>query len=169
VLSGGGLLFLFASVVAIGAFVWSLTVRSKASTPPPRGASTEELGVWFIEALLGPMLLLFAAVFSALVGYVLLRTAGAASREVIPRQDYELPSRLLLENNDRGVDQYIRLSGLGGFAGIFAKAGLSGLPLATHPRGLHRILRPAQRQRTNRLGRAGPQPAPARGPGRERV
>jgi len=54
---------------------------------------------------------------------------------------------------------------LGGFAGIFAKAGLSGLPLAAHPRGLHRILRPAQRQRTNRLGRAGPQPAPARGAG----
>jgi hypothetical protein len=53
------------------------------------------------------------------------------SHEVIPRQDYELLRELLLNDKERGIDQYVRLSSLTGLTGVFTKIGLTGLPLAT--------------------------------------
>lgn len=126
-LTYGGMAFFLASLIALAVLAVRLYLIKSEYEPPNR----DVLFSWFVAVYLGPVLLLAAAFFAAFVGYVLLRTAGAASREVIPRQDYELLSRLLMQNNATGIDQYIRLSSLGGFAGIFAKVGLSGLPLAT--------------------------------------
>jgi hypothetical protein len=71
------------------------------------------------------------AVMAAVIGFLLLRVAGAATREVIPQRDYALLSKLILDNNQDGIDNYVKLSGLTGFVGFFSKMGLYGLPLAT--------------------------------------
>ena len=68
---------------------------------------------------------------SAAVGYLLLRAAGTASKQVIPPQDYELLSRILVQSKEKGIDHYVRLSSLTGITGLFTKVGLARLPLAT--------------------------------------
>jgi len=78
-----------------------------------------------------PLLLLAAAMLSTLAGYLLLRGAGAATRQVIPPQDRDLLNRLITDEKITGVDQYIRLSSLSGVTGVFTRLGLVGLPLAT--------------------------------------
>ena len=55
---------------------------------------------YYLNIFFTPVLLLFGAIFSALVGYILLRAAGAANKEVIPRQDYELISKMLIAQNE---------------------------------------------------------------------
>jgi hypothetical protein len=142
-----GLAFMAVSATAVLALVWQLSISARRGTTtemllplfapsvsrgdtPPRDLLGFFLGI-YVGAYVAPLMLFGAALFSASIGYVLLRTAGAATRETIPRQDYELLSRLLLDNNTAGIEQYIRLSSLGGFAGLFQKIGLSGLPLAT--------------------------------------
>lgn len=84
-----------------------------------------------INSMMPSILCFFAAIFSAGMGYLLLRTGGAATRQVIPRQDYALLSKLLIEKNQEALDSYVRLSSLSGFSGLFTKIGLTGLPLAT--------------------------------------
>jgi hypothetical protein len=140
-LTTAGLVFMVVSAVAVLALIWQLSVRRDgpglvySALESSREATRQQSATPFVTILLAvyiaPMVLFGAALFSASVGYVLLRTAGAATRETIPRQDYELLSRLLFDNNTAGIEQYIRLSSLGGFAGLFQKIGLSGLPLAT--------------------------------------
>lgn len=87
-------------------------------------------GINFDEYI--PSLILFlSAIVSAAIGYALLNAAGAAGREVIPKQDYPLLSGLLEGEKEKGVDLYIRLNSLSGLTGIFTKIGITGLPLAT--------------------------------------
>ena len=64
-------------------------------------------------------------------GYNLLSAAGAATKEVIPRSDYELLSSLVAEEKEKGIDLYVRLNSLSGATGFFTKIGITGLPLAT--------------------------------------
>lgn len=85
----------------------------------------------YLTFYFAPIVLLLAAVLAAFLGYLLLRVAGTASKEIIPRQDYALLSELLLSDKEKGVDQYVRLSSLSGMTGVFTKVGLTGLPLAT--------------------------------------
>jgi hypothetical protein len=77
-----------------------------------------------------PTLLFLVALISSFIGYGLLRRAGAGSKPVIPIQDSQLISALLMKSTD-GISDYIRLSGLTGVMGYFIKIGVSGLPLAT--------------------------------------
>jgi len=128
-LTVAGLIFMAASAVALSALIFKLAFHSIEISA--RGTTSEPAMALLIAIYTAPLILFAAACFAAIVGYILLRTAGTATRDTIPRQDYPLLSRLVLENNIVGINQYIRLSSLSGFAGIFAKIGLSGLPLAT--------------------------------------
>src|SRR5215475_2556979 len=128
-LTVAGLIFMAASAAALSALIFKLAFHSiEIST---RGTTSEPATELLIAIYTAPVILFAAACFAAIVGYILLRTAGTATRDTIPRQDYPLLSRLLLENNIVGINQYIRLSSLSGFAGLVAKIGLSGLPLAS--------------------------------------
>ena len=132
-----GALMIVTSYLALVVIV--LTLRKGAApestlTVPP-DLSTNAAVVWmvshYLDSYMPVVLLMFAAVIAAAIGYGLLRAAGAADRQVIPKQDYELIRELLLAGNQGGIDQYIRLSSLSGIVGNFTKVGLSGLPLAT--------------------------------------
>jgi hypothetical protein len=128
-LTVAGLIFMAASAAALSALIFRLAFHGiEIST---RGTTSTPATELLIAIYTAPLILLAAACIAAFVGYILLRTGGTATRDTIPRQDYPLLSRLLLDNNIVGINQYIRLSSLGGFAGVFAKIGLSGLPLAT--------------------------------------
>jgi len=107
--------------------------RAEQEVANPFNTSNDAIGFnpAVYEAMFTWILCLLAAIFSAGTGYLLLRTGGAATRQVIPRQDYALLSKLLIEKNQEALDSYVRLSSLSGFSGLFTKIGLTGLPLAT--------------------------------------
>lgn len=126
----GGLGFLFVSAAAVVALIWQL-VRAKFFPIRFDDPTMVQFLDHYMAQLGAPLLLLAAAILTSAIGYVLLRSAGMASKEVIPTQDYELLSTILLDQKDKGVDHYIRLSSLTGVTGFFTKIGLSGLPLAT--------------------------------------
>ena len=74
---------------------------------------------------------LLVGCISAAIGWLLLRSAGTARREVIPRQDAALLYQLLLEKNEPALNNYVKLASLSGFVGLCTKLGIGGLPLAT--------------------------------------
>jgi hypothetical protein len=134
----GGLLFFVVSLIALAVMIYTLW-QARGELSPIHAVQLAQSGgdpeallfSYFGSQLLVPFLLLLASLFGAVIGYALLRTAGTARREVIPRQDYILLSQILLSNNTTAIDDYIRLSSLTGAVGTFIKVGLSGLPLAT--------------------------------------
>jgi hypothetical protein len=74
------------------------------------------------------------AVFSALLGVRLVRVAGltaAAPNPVINPQEWAMLCDQVKGGKEEAVTQYIRLTSLTGFTGVFTKLGLQGLPLAT--------------------------------------
>ncbi len=82
---------------------------------------------WFL-----PHLMLFCIiVVSAYVGYKLVVASGASPENPIPPQKYELLAPLVQAGKAEAIDQYVRLSSLRGFTGMFTKLGLTGLPLTT--------------------------------------
>ncbi len=130
----GGLLFFIVSLIALAVMIYTLwQARGELSSDVVINIAQEgpALVSYFASKLLVPFFLLLASLFGPAIGYALLRTAGTARREVIPRQDYILLSQILLSNNTTAIDDYIRLSSLTGAVGTFIKVGLSGLPLAT--------------------------------------
>ncbi len=141
IFSNAGLLFVFVSLGCMTGLVWHLIrtgeygYKTYMMTLGDRIPSADILTVamfdHYFTIFITPIVLFICAVFSAFVGLLLLRTAGAANKEVIPKQDYELISRMFVAQNEKGIDHYIRLSSLTGITGIFTKAGLTGLPLAT--------------------------------------
>jgi hypothetical protein len=132
-LIGGGLCFFLAALVSVVALVLMTLNAAGEELPVSRvsAVSTMEILSQYLGVLFNHIILLFIAVLSAVIGYLLFRTAGAASREVIPWSDRKLLSRMLAEGNSAGIDEYVRLSSLSGTTGFFTKIGLSGLPLAT--------------------------------------
>ena len=132
-LIGGGLCFFLAALVCVVALVW-MTLNAAGEELPVGGvsaASTAELINQYLGVFFRHIILLITAVLSATIGYLLFRTAGAVSREVIPWSDRKLLSSMLVNANSAGIDEYVRLSSLSGTTGFFTKIGLSGLPLAT--------------------------------------
>ncbi len=140
VFSYAGLLFVLAALGCLTGLVWYL-FKSKPYDFEPFMTMKRELPSkdvlpfamfdHYFTIFFTPIVLFLSAVFSAVVGFFLLRTAGAATKEVIPREDFELISQMLRTQNEKGIDHYIRLSSLTGLTGIFTKVGLTGLPLAT--------------------------------------
>ncbi|MDW6005461.1 hypothetical protein [Vibrio mangrovi] len=144
ILSYTGLLFVIAALGCLAALVWQLANTAGYSFKPyitslPAETFTKidanvlSLGMfdYYFTVFFAPIVLFISAIFASIVGFLLLKTAGAANREVIPKQDYDLISQMLIHKNDRGIDNYVRLSSLSGLTGIFTKIGLTGLPLAT--------------------------------------
>ncbi len=137
----GGLTFILSAIACIIGLVWHLLASElpKADellnklTGFPNIESTllTLLGSEYTSIFIPPLLLLFTSFVTGLIGFLLLRSAGFATKQVIPRQDYKLLSRLLLRKPEQGIDHYVRLSSLTGVTGIFTKIGLTGLPLAT--------------------------------------
>lgn len=125
-----GLLFMLISLCCFGGILWWLFQGGAALMPysPDRGQS--EL-MWYVGAYIPALIMFLSAIICALVGYSLLSAAGAASKEVIPRSDYELLSSLVAEEKEKGIDLYVRLNSLSGPTGFFTKIGITGLPLAT--------------------------------------
>ena len=111
-----------------GAEFVAFTLRRAQGGPE---ATLIQIVDYYLSIFLAPLILLVSAVLTALMGYLLLRASGASGREVIPVQDFPLLSNLLFTGNERGIDNYIRLSSLQGLTGLFTKVGLTGLPLAT--------------------------------------
>ena len=142
IFSQAGLLFVMASLGCIAGLIWYL-FKTRGYAYKPYMMTVEgiekiskeivNLGMFdhYFTIFFTPFVLFIIAIFSAIIGFLLIRAAGAATKEVIPRQDYELISKMLISANEKGVDQYVRLSSLAGLTGIFTKIGLTGLPLAT--------------------------------------
>lgn len=119
ILAWGGLAFVYISALAflaIGLLLWKNMGR-------PAGLDQ----YW-------PELILFgAAIFTSLLGVNLLRAAGVASigpSPVLDPGEWADLKEKVVEGNEETVNQYIRLSSLTGFTGVFTKLGLQGLPLA---------------------------------------
>jgi hypothetical protein len=80
---------------------------------------------------LPPFFSLIIGLGAAVLGFMLLRIAGRSIKEVIPRENYALLSKMLFDGNHDGITDYIRLDSLSGIIGAFTKLGISGFPLAT--------------------------------------
>jgi hypothetical protein len=131
-LIGGGLCFFLAALVSVAGLV-VMTLTSKGELPVVKATpdSATQLVNLYLGVFFNHIILLLTAALSSLIGYLLFRTAGAASTDVIPWNDRRLLSSMLTDGNSTGIDQYVRLSSLSGTTGFFTKIGLSGLPLAT--------------------------------------
>jgi len=124
-----GLLFMLISMCSFAGIVWWLfTVGGFSPWSSDRGSS--EL-MWYVGGYMPALIMFLSAIICAVVGYNLLSAAGAATKEVIPRSDYELLSSLVAEEKEKGIDLYVRLNSLSGATGFFTKIGITGLPLAT--------------------------------------
>jgi hypothetical protein len=127
----GGYLFLAISAFAFCLLAYSLTVMD-ASEIDFDGDDTSQLITAKVFGKYSKHIIsFFVGLTSGILGYVLLRSAGAAYREVIPRQDAPLLYELLRSNNEQALKGYIDLAGLSGVVGLFTKLGVNGLPLAT--------------------------------------
>src|SRR5260221_644474 len=127
----GGLVFLGLAAFALFAMCMWLFMGRSMLQPFTDQTSWSTLLPQIVTAFAGPLLIFIASVFSAAVGYSLLRRAGTATKQVIPPQDYPLLSQLLISGNKYALTGYVQLSSLTGFVGFFTKVGLTGLPLAT--------------------------------------
>jgi hypothetical protein len=85
----------------------------------------------YLPIYFGPLIAFGIGLATAGLGYGLLRAAGTTSREILPKQDYALLSKFLIDGNTDAITNYIRLGSLSGWIGAFTKLGISGLPLAT--------------------------------------
>jgi hypothetical protein len=112
----GLFLFMFAGIVAYGIF----TYVSKQNVHD----------MTFYEGVMIVLGMLIALVSLVLGTRTMLKDASAPT-VVIPAQDRRLLESLIRDSNEKGIDQYVRLSSLSGTTGTATKLGLTGLPLAT--------------------------------------
>jgi hypothetical protein len=124
-----GLLFMFVALCCFGTMiVWLI---KQGGIVAYRGGDGGSEIMWYIGGYMPVIILFSSSVVSIAVGYALLSAAGAAAKDVIPKQDYELVSRLIADEKEKGINLYIRLNSLSGVIGFFTKIGITGLPLAT--------------------------------------
>lgn len=122
----GGMAFMIASISCFFALIFFLIFINHREAL----VRVDSLSI-FIDFHFTELILFASAIVSAILGYGLLSAAGAAGREVIPRQDYKLLSMLVAEEKEKGIELYVRLNSLSGPTGFFTKIGITGLPLAT--------------------------------------
>jgi putative aminopeptidase FrvX len=73
----------------------------------------------------------FVAVVLLWFGIRFLAGGVSGPTVVIPENDRKLLEQLIRDGNEKGIDQHVRLSSLGGATGTATQLGLTGLPLAT--------------------------------------
>src|SRR5262245_61067319 len=109
-LTVAGLIFMAASAAALSALIFKLAFhRIEISS---RGTTSEPAMALLIAIYTAPLILFAAACFAAIVGYIFLRSAGTATRETIPGQDFALFRRGVLVNNIVGINNYICVNSL---------------------------------------------------------
>ena len=109
-------LFVFAGLVAVGTYSY-VSHRNPENVPP------------FEYALIAGAM--FIALSSLFFGTRVILSGLSSPNVVLPPQDRKLLEDLIRDGNEKGIDQYVRLSSLSGTMGAAAKLGLIGLPLAT--------------------------------------
>ena len=109
-------LFVFAGLVAVGTY-------SFVSHRNP-----ENLAPFEYALIAGAM---FIALSSLFFGTRVILSGLSSPNVVLPPQDRKLLEDLIRDGNEKGIDQYVRLSSLSGTTGAATKLGLTGLPLAT--------------------------------------
>jgi hypothetical protein len=81
--------------------------------------------------VVGIVIALLTSLISIIMGVRLMLRDATSERVVIPNEDRALLEDLIRSGNEKGIDQYVRLSSLSGTTGTATKLGLTGLPLAT--------------------------------------
>ena len=114
--NAGFLLLLFALLIVFGVYGY-------VKDHDIRQFSTFEF--WIVAVMM------FVALGAALIGVKTMVNDTSTPRIVIPPADRALLEQLIRDGNDKGIDQYVRLSSLSGTTGTATKLGLTGLPLAT--------------------------------------
>lgn len=127
-------IFLFGSLVFWFLFrseeVISQILSGIARRDPYRDEDPSFIFALYVFGYSAPFLILVAALICIVMGYVLLGQAGGLVRTAIPQEDQEL-LRILATQDEKSVEQYIRLTSLTGVTGFFTKINITGLPLAT--------------------------------------
>ncbi|MCX8255104.1 membrane protein of unknown function [Beijerinckiaceae bacterium RH CH11] len=113
---GGFFLIVFAGAVTLGIYKYASAHDAKS------------FGVY--ETIILAVGLVVALISIVLGGKVMLSDASPP-KVVIPPEDRNLLEELIRAGNDKGIDQYVRLSSLSGTTGTATRLGLTGLPLAT--------------------------------------
>lgn len=126
ILTVGGYLFLGVSVIALFTLCMMAYMNRGGDT-----INTPQSAWDWAVAYSSHLFLLVASLLAAMIGYGLLRSAGAAFQEIIPSKDSELLYDLLRKDNSTGLDNYVKLASLSGLVGTCYKLGVTGLPLAT--------------------------------------
>jgi hypothetical protein len=109
-------LFVFAGLAAVGTYSY-VSHRNPENLAPFEYALIE--GAMFI------------ALSSLFFGARVIMSGLSLPKVVLPPQDRKVLQDLIRDGNEKGIDQYIRLSSLSGMRGAATKLGLTGLPLAT--------------------------------------
>ena len=109
-------LFVFAGLVAVGTYSY-VSHRNPENSAP------------FEYALIAGAI--FIALSSLFFGTRVILSGLSSPNVVLPPQDRQLLEDLIRDGNEKGIDQYVRLSSLSGTTGAATKLGLIGLPLAT--------------------------------------
>jgi hypothetical protein len=88
-----------------------------------------------VEFSIAEVILLSASFFLMVIcvmsGARMIIAEAKERKAVIMAEDRSLLEELIKNGNEKGIDQYVRLSSLTGTTGTATKLGLSGLPLAT--------------------------------------
>ena len=101
IMSVGGYIFL-----AVSAFSFTVLTYDLWKTDIPHHTILDSKSPSFIQISLvftSHLIQLASSLLTAMIGYALLRSAGDALKEVIPKKDSRLIYRLLLQNNDVGL------------------------------------------------------------------
>ena len=109
-------LFVFGGLVAVGTYSYVLH------------RNPENLAPFEYALIAGAM---FIALSSLFFGTRVILSGLSSPNVVLPPQDRQLLEDLIRDGNEKGIDQYVRLSSLSGTTGAATKLGLTGLPLAT--------------------------------------
>lgn len=115
-LYGGFFLVLFAAIIVLGIYKY-VTSHDKAT--------------WNTYETILTSVSLLVALVSIVTGARVMLSDSSTPKVVIPAQDRNLLEELIRAGNEKGIDQYVRLSSLAGTTGTATKLGLTGLPLAT--------------------------------------
>jgi hypothetical protein len=133
-----GLFLLAISMVAFGATIYVAMLEAQAIGPfkSDSGNVLHRL----IENQPQIAILFAVSIITTILGMSLLKAAMFANAKTIPDEDREFLAPLISDANEKAIFQYVRLSGLTGSTGFFAKLGFTGLPLVTAALGILLIL-----------------------------